>query len=83
MLVSLLVGGAIGGVIGFAGGSEEGGHHERHGNMERNGGYDNEKDGETSDDQGGAPNSDEQVTKTAPVMMQKGTSTTTPVSKTQ
>ena len=72
MLGSLLVGGAIGGAVGFASGSEEGGHHERRGNMERNGGYDNEKDGETSDDQGGAPNSDEQVTKTDPTMMQNG-----------
>lgn len=88
VVVSLLVGGVIGGGIGFVAGHEGGRHHERRGNkMEQKGyGYDNRADGETADDNGGAPNSDEQVTKTAPVVMQKTSSTTTPatpVSKTQ
>jgi hypothetical protein len=63
MIVSLLVGGAIGGAIGFVAGGEEG-HGERGGyemnDKGDNAQFDNHADGETNDDQGGAPNSDEQ-----------------------
>ncbi len=61
MLVSLIVGGLIGGAIGFVSGHEEGrgGDREEMG-YRINHQYDNRADGETADDNGGAPNSDEQ-----------------------
>lgn len=67
VVIALLVGGVIGGVIGFVAG-----HHEGRGRREFRGGqewgrgrqmmrvpFDNQADGETDDDKGGAPNSDE------------------------
>jgi hypothetical protein len=83
MLFSLFIGGAIGGGIGFIGGNEEGRHNEKGDYVkgERDG-YDNRADGETSDNQGSVSNSDEQVTKTDSITMQKVVSTTTPVTST-
>lgn len=69
MIASLLVGGAVGGAVGFAAG-HEGDHGERgHYGMNKQeiGGqqYDNQADGETNDDNGGAPNSDEMKSSTS------------------
>lgn len=76
MILSLLVGGAIGGTIGFVA-SEHEGYGDRSG-YDMN---DDHADGETNDDQGGVPNQDEQnpvanTTQTAPVAP---TTTATPV----
>ena len=62
IIVSLILGGAIGAVAGFAGAMEEGDHGERHGmkSHDERMGYDDQSDGEIGDDQGGVPNSDEQ-----------------------
>lgn len=72
IIVSLILGGAIGGVAGFAGAMEEGDHGERHGmkSHDERMGYDNQSDGETGDDQDGVPNANEQ----------QSAATTTPVS---
>ena len=69
IVISLIIGGIVGGAIGTIAGSEMGGHR-RDGVYERDGmnkdrmigdenGYDNQKDGEGTDDKGEAPNSDE------------------------
>lgn len=62
MIVSLLVGGALGGAIGFVAGGEEG--HGDRGRYEMNDTFDTHADGETNDDQGGIPNQDEQTNTT-------------------
>lgn len=63
MLVSLIVGGLIGGAIGFAASHEEGRGGDQQEMSYKNSGpnqqYDNQADGETADDNGGTPNSDE------------------------
>ncbi|MDB5204341.1 MAG: hypothetical protein JWP09_369 [Candidatus Taylorbacteria bacterium] len=65
MIGSLLVGGVLGGGIGFAAGHDgERGHGGERGGYEMNGQdrggvSDNQADGEIKDDNGGAPNQDE------------------------
>ncbi len=70
LIVALVIGGIVGGTIGFVAGShEEGDRYEMHdGNRKDRMGqrYDDQLDGETNDDNGGAPNSDEQI-KNAPL----------------
>lgn len=64
-IISLLVGGAIGGAIGFSASHEEGRGGDRNEMGYKNGGmnqqYDNQADGKTADEKGGTPNSDEQT----------------------
>ena len=64
MILSLLMGGIIGGIVGFLAGNEEGhggkDRYEMYGRTD-NGQVDTRADGETKDDQSGAPNSDERT----------------------
>ena len=57
LLIALLLGGALGSAIGFIAGSDEHGNNNEYSDQQRQ--YDNQRDGETKDDKGGAPNSDQ------------------------
>ena len=57
LLIGLLLGGALGGAIGFIVGNDEHGNSDEYSAQQRQ--YDNQRDGETKDDKGGASNSNQ------------------------